>query len=1065
MAAPVPFLNGQFYHYGHDFHLFPCNQNDIVYHGSTELSQNLVLFPIGLTFSANLNAITHPVLNGEIQRVATPVFGVAPEDINSFLSRLGNDELAFFSDIQTSLIYSGQFVNTDPRRKCNQKCINVFALNQNLYVIVMNNVYNVCKIIQYIVNTAPFTQLPAFRAIMDTLDTPEYHGYLATHGLTPLVNDEQKLNYLFRYFYLIDQNIFLTNATGNLSVTTDFFNAIGNKGDVYYTYKGEVLFERFSARVHDLPFVKILCLYLAENHQYHDIKGFGNNSVYRGSQRSFEVYRENLPQANRVNALATFNPAIHRYYFHPEVLFCRPLKVLNRIKTNPIDWQYNTIPDNTRYINPYLNQLENFDIINFKDYAGNIYDTTIWTLLIYESLSSRNSDTCNMKSAPVALLSHYLEPYSMCMEEYPRAPSSIINCIQEKYLLDMRHVTWDNAFNVISTNLFNELQNHVQIHNNDNLIYMKIVTYAYLSYKDRITLHISQNFNFNLSVVILNDIFSKIVNLICLYGKNTLPILGLQNYAKSVIYDIFYLVLSAYIAKSSSYDFFEYTRENVISNAEEVIDVRRKISMNISSRIFPFLSNISSIHRGYPFNLANITTLINDIPTRTFDIYLTEPIIANIIQNFQTSLTNNNRFIRKLNTLFATKLPLHPNSVPHQVHNAGIAYGGYVEQVIKNIISVCPEGIVIENSNIRRNKRANIIYILKLLKPFFNILFEEFSTKRYPLGVDTDTSRPPRMNHNGLNHLRSVYFTAYVLETSEFIDLYEIDNNELFLILLSSYFLSIARFDEHDPVRFQGTPAIPFTALEFYQFHGMVLNNTSRYFYAHNFNCSHLRYLSNVFIADVFEIVKVKIPQLRTVNNPDKFNIDNALYLNALSSDHIYIGGVGAADVNRVRIIDFTSILSLGHYFDHVRPTTGFSQLDNDAPGNPNPRVQGSGPRGPIWLYDFITKFYPAPPDWTTRKSLHYSRIYQTLQESGFGNRVLRDPFPMDHEFGLRADTRYTRNNIFHPDVTYNFDAMSIDFHLAWKNIFASFFDQNYNIPEGSWITRDGTDRNTVNAP
>jgi hypothetical protein len=654
-----------------------------------------------------------------------------------------------------------------------------------------------------------------------------------------------------------------------------------------------------------------------------------------------------------------------------------------------------------------------------------------------------------MKSAPVALLSHYLEPYSICMDR------AIVNRIQENYLLDMRQVTWENAFNVISTNLFNELQNHVQIHNINNLIYMKIVTYAYLSYKDIIMNHISQHFNFNIPRVDVTNIFSKIFNLICLYDQDNQRIVKLQNYAKSVMYDIFYLVLASYIAKSSSYNFFEYTSENVISNNDEVIDVRRKISMNISSRIFPFLSNISSVHGGYPFNLANIRRLIDDIPTIIFDIYLTEPIISNTITEFRMRLIDNNLFLQKLQELENTK------NIPDIVFINGFAYVGYVEKVINNIISLCPEEIAIDASNIRGNKRANIIYILKLLKPFFNIIFEEFSVKRYPQG-DTDTSRPPRMNHNGLNHLRSVYFTAYVLETSNFMENYNIDNNELFLILLSSYFLSIARFDEEDPNTYG--PSIPFTPVEFYQFHGMIPNNASLYFYGHNFNCSHLRYLSNLFIADVFGTIKEKIPQLRDVANPLKFNIDNALYLNALSIDYIYSPGVGVGDLNRDRIIDFTSILSLGHYFDHARPTTGYSQLDNDAPGNPNTRVPASVPRGPIWLYNFITRYYPAP-DWTTSKSFYYSRIYQSLQESGFRSRILRDPFPMDHEFGLRADTTHTRNNIFHPDVTYNFDAMSIDFHLAWKNIFASFFDQNYNVQQGVWVTQDGIDRNLRDPP
>ena len=169
-----------------------------------------------------------------------------------------------------------------------------------------------------------------------------------------------------------------------------------------------------------------------------------------------------------------------------------------------------------------------------------------------------------------------------------------------------------------------------------------------------------------------------------------------------------------------------------------------------------------------------------------------------------------------------------------------------------------------------------------------------------------------------------------------------------------------------------------------------------------------------------------------------------------------------AADPNRERIIDFTSILTVGHYFDHSRPTTGYAQLDTTSSGNP----QVNGTRGPAWLYNFIVKFYPAVPNnWQTRKSFYYSRIYQSLQESGFRNSALHDPIPMNTEDGIRMNYYPYRRNIFNTDVTYNFDAMSIDFPLAWKNIFASFFDQNYNVQPGTWITQDGRYRNLSDAP
>jgi len=1010
------FLNNE--HFNGEFYIFSANVGDLFFHGSSHLASKLVLFPTGSNFSNNLRAITPQILNRQITRGS---------DKNSIISRLGNEEPAFFSNIDTSIKYSGgEPTITNSQRKCKGKCIHTFELNQNVDIMVMNNVFNVYKIIRYIINNPGFRQIPEVRNIFNHASLRDYD------------TDEEKLNFLFGNFYCVEEPIFRSDGV-NLFIDEIFNGEIDIPAPNVVHYSGDALFGRFSVRKWDIPLSMLICAYFSANPQYniYNIKGCGNNEINMGIIGSARQYI-----FNGENDLETFNTRIHMCRFHPEVIFFKPLKVLNRVYTNPMDWQYNTSKDNTRYIKPYLNQLEKYKIINFNDYAGDIYETTIWTLLIYENLSIRERK-CSMNSAPVALLSHYLEPYSLCMDR------AIVNRIQENYLLDMRQVTWNNVFHVISTNLFNELQNHVQLHDSDNLIYMKIVTYVYLSYKDAIIDYITINPNFNIPNS--NDIFSKIFNLMWMYN---IPNSELEEYCKKVIIDVFYLALSAYIAKSSTFDFFEFRSQNVINNADEVVNVRREKSMNISSRIFPFLSNISSVDRGYPYNQMHIDALLDNLEYY-IDFEIDQDQVEEIKDKSNQILLETNRFFDKLQKLDIEKLT--PGDVPPIVYLSGRFYAPYVTKIVHNIITLCPDGITIDDSTVRGNKRQNIIYILKLLKPFFNIVFEEFSTKRYPTEEDNYTL--PRKNHNGLNHLRSVYFTAYVLETSNFIEHYNIDNNELFLILLSSYFVSIARFDEDDA----RLPNINFTPAEYYKWHGIVLNRRSDYFYQDNFECTHFRYMSSLILADVFEIIKRKIPGLRDVDVPTKFNIDNALHLSALSFDFMYLVAT-AVDHNRERIIDFTSILTVGHYFDHSRPTTGYAQLDNLRSGNP--QELGHNPaRGPDWLYNFIVKFYPVDPnDWTTRKSFYYSRIYQTLQESGFGNRVLRDPIPMNHESGSRMDARQNQN-IFKLNVTYNFDAMSIDFHLAWKNIFSSFFDQNYNIPEGTWITRDGTDRNTVNTP
>ena len=1005
------FLNNE--HFNGEFYVFSANVGDLFFHGSTQLSSNLVLFPTGSNFSNNLRAITPQMLNSQILTGSK----------NSIISKLGNEEPAFFSNIDTSIKYSGgNSTITNSERKCKGKCIHTFELNQKVdNIMVMNNVFNVYKIIQYIINNPRFRQIPAVRNIFNHSSLRDYY------------TDEEKLNFLFQNFYAIEEPIFKSD-TVNLGIDEIFNDTISISAPnvVHYIdefYREHALFGRFSVRKWDIPLTMLFSEYFAANPQY-DIKGCGNNEINMGLIGSARQYI-----FNGNNDLETFNTRIHMCRFHPEVVFFNPLKVLNRVYTNPMDWQYNTSKDNTRYIKPYLNELEKYKIINFNDYAGDIYETTIWTLLIYESLSIRERK-CSMISAPVALLSHYLEPYSMCMD------SAIINRTQENYLLDMQNVTWNNVFNVISTNLFNELQNHVQLHDSDNLIYMKIVTYVYLSYKDAIIDYITINKNFH--VPNINDIFSKIFNLMWMYN---IQISDLEEYVKKVIFDVFYLALAAYIAKSSTFDFFEFRSQNVINNADEVVDVRRLSSMNISSRIFPFLSNISSVQKGYPYNQRHIDALLDNLEDY-IDFEIDQDQVQEIKNTLNQILLEKNRFFDKLEKLNIEKLT--PADVPRIVYLSGRFYAPYVTKIVHNIITLCPDNIIIDT---RGNKRENIIYILKLLKPFFNIVFEEFSTKRYPTEQDNYTL--PRINHNGLNHLRSVYFTAYVLETSNFIEYYEIDNNELFLILLSSYFVSIARFDEDDA----RTPNINFTPDEYYQLHGIALNRRSNYFYQHEFECTHFRYMSTLILGDVFEIIKQKIPGLRDVDVLTKFNIDNALHLSALSSDFMYLRT--AVDPNRERIIDFTSILTVGHYFDHSRPTTGYAQLDNLKSGNPQELAHNPA-RGPDWLYNFIVKFYPVDPnDWTTRKSFYYSRIYQSLQESGFGNRVLIDPIPMNHESGSRMDASQNQN-IFNLNVTYNFDAMSIDFHLAWKNIFASFFDQNYYVPEGTWITTEGKDRNTA---
>ena len=426
MSEDKPLLNGEIFN--GRFNVFVANKNDLFFHGSSALASNLVSFPVGVDFTYILENVN---VDAEIDQLR----GNAPEDKNSILTRLGIPDIAFFSNVKSAMLYL-QRPQNDIQSKCEGKCIHAFELNQDdVHIMVMNDVYNVFQIIQYIINNPEFLQSPEVTSILEDVDG---------------ANDEEKLNYLFGNFYCIKEDVFAYNFMYDieheyeydyLDINQDFLNQITpeSENEFHYAGTGTRLFGRFSVTIWDLPLVRIFSAYFAANPLY-NIRGCGNNLIEMG-----------IIGSNRVNGEHShFDPSITMEHFHPEVVFFEQLKILKRLYTHPIDWQHNILTDNTRYIKPYLNQLEKFKIINFNDYSGDIYETTIWTLLIYEILSAHNPDTCNMVSAPVALLSHYLEPYSLCME------TAIINRTRENYLLDMRNVTWDNVFHVISTNLYED---------------------------------------------------------------------------------------------------------------------------------------------------------------------------------------------------------------------------------------------------------------------------------------------------------------------------------------------------------------------------------------------------------------------------------------------------------------------------------------------------------------------------------------------------------------------------------------------------------------------------------
>lgn len=259
MEEDEPLLNEEVFN--NYFNIFVGNKNDLFFHGSSDLASNLLSFPVWIHF---FDTLYNAPVNNQIYRIRVN----DPEDKNSILTRLGSPDIAFFTNIESAMLYL-QRPQTNIQSKCEGKCIHVFELNQNVNIMVMNDVYNVYKIIKYIIDTPEFLRSDKFRIILDYVEGD---------------SDKERLNYLFTNFYCIEEDVFYYKYEYDeddeeyeyLNMTEDFRRQILIHEDNEYYYRGNRLFGRFSVTTWDLPLCRIFSAYFAANPDY-NIQGCGNN--------------------------------------------------------------------------------------------------------------------------------------------------------------------------------------------------------------------------------------------------------------------------------------------------------------------------------------------------------------------------------------------------------------------------------------------------------------------------------------------------------------------------------------------------------------------------------------------------------------------------------------------------------------------------------------------------------------------------------------------------------------------------------------------------------------------
>jgi hypothetical protein len=152
-------------------------------------------------------------------------------------------------------------------------------------------------------------------------------------------------------------------------------------------------------------------------------------------------------------------------------------------------------------------------------------------------------------------------------------------------------------------------------------------------------------------------------------------------------------------------------------------------------------------------------------------------------------------------------------------------------------------------------------------------------------------------------------------------------------------------------------------------------------------------------------------------------------------------------------VVDSVSIMCMGHYLDHCRPTTRFSQLDTITnPVVPNNPFHGdtvgitdfNKPLGQPWLKFLLERYDFQNDGWHAFKQFWFDKQIDVLTRTGF-QRIRNGPFLQangkDHTSigaapSIEVDWGQRCNTLFDPTPTVRIVTLANSFDRAWDAIF-----------------------------
>ena len=301
--------------------------------------------------------------------------------------------------------------------------------------------------------------------------------------------------------------------------------------------------------------------------------------------------------------------------------------------------------------------------------------------------------------------------------------------------------------------------------------------------------------------------------------------------------------------------------------------------------------------------------------------------------------------------------------------------------------------------------QEQLLVTLNITKNIYSIVCNNYGMVGYPLLI----SNPPRFNHNILNWLRSLWFVNKFLLESSVIANNSLNNKDIILIQLGTFLMSSGRVNESaQEIR------LPYSIIKrIFDIDVSITGDKDTYINVHL-----LRLISACIAKDI----------LYYIDGTNGYLSQSSKYYKYLILSLIIPPGNPNFTNFPEDFQEFSKIISIGHYLDHCRPTTGFSQLDTEVEGLTNQ----ADPKGAKWLEEILSK-YKLTRTWSETKTKYLQYQREILERSGFNiyQYDLDKNSETDYTDQYRCKKLWDRSD----PVSQKFIDLSTNFEDAWSTI------------------------------